>query len=157
MNQTDVTEYNPDGSYALGLQLGYSDQFFNVLYDDAGLGIEIDYTGGFDIDSKLFLGINGAYTDNDGEGFTGAALYPQYSVSKKLSIGLRGEYFQTLSKTIAETNVIATTLTANYKVDNLTIKPELRLDSGKDEIFIDSKLNPSKVLSSFLVGAVYNF
>jgi len=39
MNQTDVTEFNPDGSYALGAQLGYADSVF-VTYCTtiAGLG-----------------------------------------------------------------------------------------------------------------------
>lgn len=33
MNPTDLTEFNPNGSYAFGAQLGYSDQFLNVLVD----------------------------------------------------------------------------------------------------------------------------
>ena len=73
-NQTDVTEFNPDGSYAVGAQLGYNNQFLNLLYDKAGLGFEIDYTGGFDASEGIFIGINAAYADNEGEGFYGVDI-----------------------------------------------------------------------------------
>ncbi|AXG68693.1 putative beta-barrel porin-2, OmpL-like (bbp2) [Kordia sp. SMS9] len=158
-NQTDVTEFNPDGSYAVGAQLGYSDQFLNLLYDKAGLGFEIDYTGGFDATEDFFIGINAAYADNEGEGFYGAALYPQYSTSEALTIGLRGEFFQTQSDAISDDpSVFAVTLTGSYIIEeDLIIKPELRLDSGSEDIFIDTDLMPTKSLASFVLGAIYNF
>ncbi len=158
-NQTDVTEFNPDGSYAVGAQLGYSDQFLNLLYDKAGLGFEIDYTGGFDATEDLFIGINAAYADNEGEGFYGAALYPQYSTTEDLTIGLRGEFFQTQSDAISDDpSVFAVTLTGSYVIEeDLIIKPELRLDSGSEDIFIDTDLMPTKSLASFVLGAVYKF
>ena len=158
-NQTDVTEYNPDGSYAAGAQLGYKGQFLNLLYDDAGLGFEVDYTGGFDVSEDFFLGINGAYADNDGEGFYGAALYPQYGFGDDFTLGLRGEYFGTQSDAPGDDpSVIALTLTGSYVVDeDLTIKPELRLDSGSEEIFIDTDLMPTKSLASFVMAAIYKF
>ncbi|MEH6535127.1 MAG: outer membrane beta-barrel protein [Psychroserpens sp.] len=157
-NQTDVTEFNPDGSYAIGAQLGYSGQFLNLLYDDAGLGFEVDYTGGFDASDEFFIGLNAAYADNDGEGFYGVDLYPQYSFSESFSLGLRGEYFETMSEFVEDDlSVIGLTLTGSYTVDDLTIKPELRLDSGSEDIFIDTDLMNTKSLASFVVGAIYTF
>ena len=157
-NQTDVTEFNPDGSYAIGAQLGYSDQYLNLLYDAAGLGFEIDYTGGFDASDKFFIGINAAYADNDGEGFYGVDLYPQDTLSESFSLGLRGEYFETMSESVEDDlSVIGLTLTGSYTVDDLTIKPELRLDSGSEDIFIDTDLMNTKSLASFVVGAIYTF
>lgn len=158
-NQTDVTEFNPDGSYAVGAQLGYADQYLNLLYDDAGLGFEVDYTGGFDASDEFFIGINAAYADNDGEGFYGAALYPQYSLSETFTLGLRGEFFQTQSEFVEDDlNVFAVTLTGSYTIeDGLIIKPELRLDSGSEDIFIDTDLAPTESLASFLVAAIYKF
>lgn len=158
-NQTDVTEFNPDGSYAVGAQLGYADQYLNILYDDAGLGFEVDYTGGFDASDEFFIGINAAYADNDGEGFYGAALYPQYSLSETFTLGLRGEFFQTQSEFVEDDlNVFAVTLTGSYTIeDDLIIKPELRLDSGSEDIFIDTDLAPTESLASFLVAAIYKF
>jgi hypothetical protein len=157
-NQTDVTEFNPDGSYAIGAQLGYSGQYLNLLYDKAGLGFEIDYTGGFDATDDFFIGVNAAYADNDGEGFYGVDLYPQYSLNKSFSLGLRGEYFQTMSEFIEDDlSVIGLTLTGSYTIEDLTIKPELRLDSGSEDIFIDTDLMNTKSLASFVVGAIYTF
>ena len=158
MNQTDVTEFNPDGSYALGAQLGYSDQFLNILYDDAGLGFEIDYTGGLNISDSFFLGLNAAYADNDGEGFSGFALYPQLTTSESFSIGLRGEYFETRSNNTGEDpSIFAVTLTGSYAIDDLIIKPELRIDSCSDAVYINNNLNPTNSLASFVLAAIYTF
>ena len=158
MNQTDVTEFNPDGSYAIGAQFGFYNQYLNLLYDNAGLGFEIDYTGGFDLSEDFFLGINAAYADNDGEGFVGAALYPQLATSDTFTIGLRGEYFGTRSDSISDDpNVFATTLTGSIIIDDLIIKPELRLDSWNEDVYINSDLEPSKSLSSFVLAAIYKF
>lgn len=158
-NQTDVTEFNPDGSYAVGAQLGYSGQFLNLLYDDAGLGFEVDYTGGFDASNEFFIGVNAAYADNDGEGFYGVDLYPQFSLSDDFTVGLRGEYFQTQSESIDDDpSVFSVTLTGSYVIDeDLIVKPEFRLDSGSEDIFIDTDLMATKSLGSFVVAAIYKF
>ncbi|NJM81001.1 MAG: porin, partial [Flavobacterium sp.] len=159
-NQTDVTDFNPNGSYALGGQFGYDGHFLNLLYDKAGpLGFEIDYTGGFDATEELRIGINAAYSDNDGNGFMGAALYPQYKVADAFTLGLRGEYFSRHfdAEGVDDASVLALTLTGSYTVEDLTIKPEFRLDNGSEDIFIDTDLNPTKSLASFLVAAIYKF
>ena len=157
-NQTDITEFNPDGSYAIGAQLGYSGQYLNLLYDAAGLGFEIDYTGGFNASDKFFIGLNAAYADNDGEGFYGIDLYPQYSFNESFSLGVRGEYFKTMSEfSEDDPSVTGLTLTGSYTIEDLTIKPELRLDSGAEDLFTDTDLMNTKSLASFLVGAIYTF
>ncbi len=161
MNVTD-TNNNLTGAYSAGAQLGYSGQYLNFYYDGGeALGFEIDYTGGFDLSEDFFLGINAAYADNDGAGFSGVALYPQYATSDDFSIGLRGEYFaiDLDDPAIDNPNVLGLTLTGSYTVENLTIKPEIRLDSwGNDvEPYFDADGAASKSLSSFLVAAVYSF
>ena len=160
MNPTDVNN-NATGGYALGTQLGYSGQFLNLYYDDGEvLGFEIDYTGGFDLSDSFFLGINAAYADNDGEGFAGAALYPQYATSDSFSIGLRAEYFDWMSDANPFTDdldVLAVTLTGSYTIDNLTIKPELRLDSNSEEVYVNNDLESTKSLSAFTLAAIYKF
>jgi hypothetical protein len=163
MNDTDATEFNPTGDYAFGAQLGYSGQFLNVLVDPSFL--EIDFTGGFDVSDKFYLGINGAYysLEDDGGGFYGAALYPQYATSDAFKIGLRAEYFVedgnfgAIGTGVADSSVFAATLTGSYVIDNLTIKPELRLDSASDNAFLDNDLGPQKSLSSFVLAAIYSF
>ncbi len=166
MNPTDATEFNPTGNYAFGAQLSYSGQFLNFLADDGAF--EIDFTGGFDITESFFLGINAALYDagDDADsGFAGVAIYPQLATSDTFKIGLRGEYFtQTggfdVNDTgVLESSVFAATLSANINIGDLTIIPELRLDSSSDDaaFFADSDFNAQKSLSSFVVAAVYSF
>lgn len=158
MNPTDATEFNPNGSYAFGAQLGFSGQFLNFLYDQGAY--EIDFTGGFDLSETFFLGVNAAYfSGDDAPGFYGAALYPQIATSDSFKIGLRTEYFQetdgifgAIGTGVADSSVFATTLTGNYTIGSLTIIPELRLDSASEAAFVGDK-----ALSSFALAAVYSF
>ncbi|WNH08839.1 porin [Thalassobellus suaedae] len=163
MNDTDATEFNPTGDYAFGAQLGYAGQYLNFLLDPSFT--EIDFTGGFDLSDDFFLGINAAYltTEDDGPGFAGVALYPQLATSDSFTIGLRGEYFVedmdfgAIGTGVDDSSVFAVTLTGSFAIDNLTIKPELRLDSASDDFFLDSDLAAQKSLSSFVLAAIYSF
>src|SRR5690606_10711430 len=81
--------------------------------------------------------------DGDGAGFFGVAGYLQATTSEMFSIGLRGEYFSVFNGGLdgvvgldapaadgGEGSVFATTLSGNLRINkNLTIIPELRLDS----------------------------
>ena len=158
MNVTDVNN-NLTGNYSLGAQFGIAGQYLNLYYDNGeALGFEIDYTGGFDVSDSFYLGINAALADNDGEGFYGAALYPQLGLSDDFTLGLRGEYFGTKSDVDPEKSVFATTLTGSYTVENLTIKPEIRLDSWSDDMpYVDADGLATDKLSSFLIDAIYSF
>ncbi|KJD34165.1 hypothetical protein PK35_03600 [Tamlana nanhaiensis] len=166
-NPWDTNDVSMTGEYALGAQLGFYGQYLNLYYDSGkhgGLGFEIDYTGGFDLSDSFFLGINAAYNDNDGAGFYGAALYPQVATCDSFSIGLRGEYFALHGDGDDLPSVFATTLTGSYTVDNLIIKPEVRLDAltnvdsgefyGK---FLDNDGMPSESLAAFTLAAIYSF
>ncbi|WP_372752834.1 outer membrane beta-barrel protein [Mariniflexile sp.] len=161
-NPWDVNDTSMTGEYALGAQLGYSGQFLNLYYDSGnndGLGFEIDYTGGFDLSDSFFLGINAAYNDNDGSGFYGAALYPQLATSDSFSLGLRGEYFGYHGDANpAEESVLGLTLTGSYSIENLIIKPEIRLDSWSDSMpYVDSDGMASDNLAAFTLAAIYSF
>lgn len=160
-NPWDTNDTSTTGEYAYGAQLGYKGQYLNLYYDsgnNGGLGFEIDYTGGFDVSEKFFLGINAAYNDNDGSGFYGAALYPQLTTSDSFAIGLRGEYFSLHGDGDDLPSVFATTLTGSYTVDNLIIKPEIRLDSWTDnEPYIDNDGEAADNLAAFTLAAIYTF
>lgn len=159
MNPTDVNN-NTTGGYALGAQLGYAGQFLNLYYDDDEvLGFEIDYTGGFDLSEDFFLGINGAYQVSDDAGFYGVALYPQLATSESFTIGLRGELFGLHDDEADDLpSVFATTLTGSYTVENLTIKPEVRLDSWSNtEPYVDNDGLATDSLSAFTIAAIYSF
>ncbi len=159
MNVTDVNN-NLTGTYSAGAQLGFSGQYLNFYYDGGEtLGFEVDYTGGFDLSDTFFLGINAAYADNDGNGFAGAALYPQITTSENFSLGLRGEYFTTHSDGgTDDPSVFAATLTGSYTIENFILKPEIRLDSwSNDTPYFDNDGVATKSLSNFLIAAIYSF
>ena len=161
-NPWDTNNTSTTGEYAYGAQLGYKDQYLNLYYDsgnNGGLGFEIDYTGGFNASEDFFIGINAAYNDNDGSGFYGAALYPQLTTSESFAIGLRGEYFALHGDANpAEESVFATTLTGSYTVDNLIIKPEIRLDSWSDAMpYFDNDGDATDNLAAFTLAAIYTF
>ena len=160
MNVTD-TNVNLTGAYSLGAQLGYAGQYLNFYYDGGEvLGFEVDYTGGFDLSDSFFFGINAAYADNDGAGFGGVALYPQIATSDSFSIGLRGEYFAEFDGDDAtdDDSVITATITGSYSVENLTIKPEIRLDSWSESMpYLDSDGDATDNLAAFTLAAIYTF
>lgn len=153
-----------------------------------GTTFQVDLTTGFDLTESLYLGINTTYnttsagemfngssvsdSDGDGAGFYGFAGYLQASTSENFAIGLRGEYFSVFNGGLdgvvgldvpaadgGDGNVFAVTLSGNAKIgNNLTLIPELRLDSmSEDTLFYDTKLNPSKSLASFVLAAVFAF
>ncbi|MBF8148624.1 porin [Winogradskyella sp. F6397] len=164
MNPWDTNDTSTTGEYSFGAQLGYSGQYLNLYYDsgnNGGLGFEVDYTGGFDLADSFFLGINAAYNDNDGSGFYGAALYPQYTLSDDFSLGLRGEYYSRHDDDLDDLpSVIGLTATGSYIVDsNLIIKPEVRLDSwsNNDDAFFDADGEDSSSLAVFTLAAIYSF
>ena len=149
-----------------------------------GSTFQVDLTTGFDLTESLYLGINTTYnttsagemysgtsvsdSDGDGAGFYGFAGYLQASTSENFALGLRGEYFNVFNGGLdgvvgldgnGDGNVFAVTLSGNAKIgNNLTLIPELRLDSMSEEnLFYDSNLAPSKSLASFLLAAVFAF
>jgi len=140
--------------------------YLNVLSGKFS-GTEFDLTTAYQITDAFKLGLNAATfsAPDDAGGFSGVALYPQYAVSKAVTLGLRGEYFKNKTKTgglysniFPGDDVKAFTLTANVKAGGLTFIPEVRLDNAKTErSFIKSSGAPSKSAGQFALAAVYAF
>jgi len=126
------------------------------------------------VSDKFSIGLNGSvngnkYTDvitsKDVKGkWWGTALYLNFDPLEKLGFTLRGEYFDDKDgRTGMFTdygftggNIFATTLSANIKIQSLTIIPEIRIDNASESIF-DKKSGTSKSSGHFLVAAVYQF
>lgn len=155
------------GLNAIGAQLSLSpvegvSAYLNFM-DGSEAGTIFDLTASFKLSEKFTLGVNAAdfkhgnALDYD---YTGVALYPSVAISDSFALGLRAEYFDFKDLYLADSSVTAFTLSANYKAGGLTIIPEFRLDSAKDDMFYDS---PSSVMfdtksaSQFTVGVVYGF
>ena len=158
LNPTDMTEFNAVDQYMFGAQLGFKGQYLNFL---AGMGqTQIDFTGGFDLSERFFLGINATnYDSGDDTGFAGVALYPQLNFTDSFALGLRVEAFSDDSYVFdqAEVDNTSITLTGSFTSGNMIIKPELRLDSASETIFTGADLDPVDNLASFLVAAIYSF
>lgn len=155
-NPTDLTDFNLTGDYVGGLQLGYSvdkgSSYLNVLVSDDFY--QIDLTTGYQVTDQVYLGLN-ATTAKDA--FNGAALYAQYATSDDFAIGVRGEYFKFEG---SDTDIFDLTLSANYKIGNLTLIPEIRLDAFSEDVVIPDYSKPMEnqsSLASFVLAAVYGF
>lgn len=166
-NPTDFTDFNPFATYVGGAQLGYENDkgsaYLNLIVSEDFY--QIDLTTGWQATEKFYIGLN-ATTAQDA--FGGAAAYLQVAATDALSFGLRGEYFMDNGVGVVDLNledeetesVFQTTLSANYKIGNLTIIPEVRLDAFSQEIVVPDFEKPNeteKTLASFLLAAVYSF
>lgn len=167
MNPTDATEFNPIDEYAGGAQLGYTNDkggaWLNTVFSDGFF--QIDLTTGWDITETVYVGVNATSAS---ESFVGGALYLQNSFSDAFALGLRGEYFGVsddadpagFGGVVPGESVIDLTLSANYTVGNLTLIPEIRLDSYSldDTVITDLPAgDTASSLSSFILAAVYAF
>jgi len=95
MNPTDMTEFDPFGTYTLGAQLGYTNDkgsaYLNFLYGDQdgklrkstaavndesdGALFQVDLTTGWNLSEKWYAGLNATYNSTAlGETYTGAAI-----------------------------------------------------------------------------------
>jgi hypothetical protein len=109
------------------------------------------------VQSNKFKDANGKY-DADALTWWGSALYLNVDPTANFGLTLRGEYIDNEDTYLAiPTSVFETTLSVNLKVGALTIIPELRLDSGKEEAFIKNDGTTTKSTVTGLLAAVYKF
>ena len=153
LNSTDYTESQPVGDdYMFGAQLGLYGQYINYLAGGLSNVSQIDFTGGIDITDGFFLGVNATSYEDDGGEWSGVALYPQLSMSDSFALGIRYENFD-----IKDSNTFSSfTLTGSYTSGNLTIKPEIRIDSADEKVSTWSA-DGDDSLSSFVLAAIYSF
>jgi len=183
MNPTDLLETNiqSDGEYKKytgGVQLGYSTDagsvYLNSRFGDySGELFQIDLTGGFDVTDAFFFGFNATMLD-DGDlgGFSGAAIYPQVSLSDAFSLGARAEYFAISDgylgsviglDTDGDGNVFDLTFSGNYVVGNMTLIPEIRFDMTSEDTWVEGDGSGSgsptatSSLTSVILAAVFSF
>ena len=153
LNSTDYTESQPVGDdYMFGAQLGLYGQYINFLSGGLSNVSQIDFTGGVDISDSFFLGVNATSYEDDGGEWSGVALYPQLTLSDSFALGLRGESFD-----VKDSNTFTSfTITGSINSGNLTIKPEIRIDSADEKVSTWSA-DGDDSLSSFVLAAIYSF
>jgi hypothetical protein len=116
------------------------------------------------ITNKFSIGYNGTIqsskTDStSSSSWWGSALYFNVDPTNAFGITLRAEYFDNKKAVVAApgTSIFDLTLSPNFKVGNLTIIPELRLDSGKDAVFEKNDGTATKTTVTGILAATYHF
>jgi hypothetical protein len=181
-NPTDY-KYVPEGvinKKFLLAQYSYtgSDLFKVYLNYVGGKGIDTTKTDQFDLvlssklSDKFSLGFNGTvanvqYWDGakniDGQSWWGSAVYLNVDPSSQFGLTLRSEFFSDKNQMKISTGtadgakIFANTLSLNFKVDNLTIIPEFRIDNSSEQIFVKKDGAPTKTAANVLLAAVYSF
>ncbi|MFD2286505.1 outer membrane beta-barrel protein [Pedobacter petrophilus] len=136
--------------------------YLNVLSGAGagGYGTIEDLTTSYQISKTFKLGLNAANydIDNDGGGYAGVALYPQFAVADAVTLGLRGEYFKYKEVAgVAGDKYTAVTFTANIKSGGLTFIPEVRLDHNGNKPFVKDNGLAVPNAGQFSLAAVYAF
>ena len=168
MNAADTTLNNRSGNYSIGAGISKGDSGISVLSSEDETFVDAKLQ--FKVTEKFNLGLNAhvASWDDDAaltgnralapgnEGFTSISAYPQIKSSESLSWGLRLEHIT--FKGGDDLSVFTPTLTANYSVGALTIRPELRLDSSSEDIFANRDMDDvTGSMTSFTMAAIYQF
>jgi len=118
------------------------------------------------ITNTFSIGYNGTIqlvkTDSsDSNSWWGSALYFNVDPTSNFGITLRGEYINNKNGILSigniPTSIFDVTLSPNFKVGNLTIIPELRLDAAKNNIFFDHDGKPVKSTFTAILAATYHF
>lgn len=117
--------------------------------------------------SKFSVGFNGTVQslklDADSNGtfnsasWSGVALYLNVDPVSWFGLTLRGEYIGDNDEYLGLKSIFAPTLSANFKIDNLTIIPEFRLDRAGNEVFYKSATTSTKTTGNFVLAAAYHF
>jgi hypothetical protein len=137
-------------------------------YTDADRLTQLDVVGTFGLSTQFNIGVNGTWQSRsskdgagkwaDSESWYGAAVYLNYDPSTWMGLTLRGEYLNDDKNVLGFDGTIFTpTLSANFKIDNLTIIPEFRFDNASENIFLKHDNTGTKSTGSFILAATYHF
>ena len=177
MNPVNVIQGNQNSSGAYSIGAGVWKGKTGLSFLASQETSYIDFKTAFDVSDSFSVALNAHIADfKDGgddyqtiplggdvflhEGFTSISAYPQFKTSDNLSWGMRLEYMMfDMGAFFVEDglNVFSPTLTANYTVGALTIKPELRLDAASEDVFYDNDAALAGGLTAFNLAAVYSF
>lgn len=125
------------------------------------------------INDKFNIGFNGTYNSTrvwdgsknlDGKPWWGSALYLNFDPKAWWGLTLRSELFSDKNqfKAFAAASeggqILATTLSANFKAGGFIFIPEFRIDNAnKKVLFTDKNGGLTKTASSFIFAAIYSF
>ena len=130
--------------------------------------VQGDIVATYAVSSQFSIGVNGTLqaikADLDSNGtfnkkatWYGAALYLNYDPAAWFGVTLRSEYIGDKDGYLGLKQVFAPTLSGNFKIDNLIIIPEFRLDNAGNEVFYKNATETTKSTGSFVLAVVYHF
>ena len=170
-NTTDAVAKAGSRRYALA-------QFSTGTADDklkAYINYQGTYGGSFSISqfdivltdavtSKFSLGYNGTVQTAKPKGASssswwGSAVYITADPTTAFGITLRTEYFDNKKTVVSAppTSIFDVTLSPNFRIGNLTIIPELRLDAARDPVFEKNDNSSTKSTVTGILAATYHF
>lgn len=139
-------------------------------YNDSARLVQGDVVLTYAVSPKFSIGYNGTVQNRqgkntkdewaDGNTWWGSALYLNADPTDMFGLTLRGEYLSDDKSVLGfNGNIFETTLSANFKIDNLTIIPEVRMDYGsaKPGLFEKNSGVATRSTGSLLLAAVYHF
>lgn len=88
------------------------------------------------------------------------AFYVHYDPTSKIGFTHRTEFFydkNAISAGAFATDIFSNTLSMNYKINKLTILPELRIENAKEPIYLNKTGDPTRKSASFILAAIYKF
>jgi hypothetical protein len=129
--------------------------------------IQPDMVATWAVAPKFSLGFNATLqsvkVDSDSTGnfkqyqWWGTALYLNFEPVSWFAVTVRGEYIGDKDEYLGLKHVFAPTLSTNFKIDNLTIIPEFRLDKAGNQTFYKSGTGNTNSTGSFVLAASYHF
>lgn len=170
INPTDYSTTTSSGKMAIAqFSTGSKNDKFKMYINYLG-GTNDPANGGYNklsqfdvvlngvLSSKFGVNYDGTVVNRDGKVWTSNALYLNYDPTSTFGLTLRGEYLDDTKGALGlSTSIFIPTLSANIKIDNLTIIPEVRLDNAKDNIFSKSNGAGTKSAGSFILAVAYKF
>ena len=87
----------------------------------------------------------------------GAAIYLNVDPVPWFGLTLRTEYIGDKDNYLGLEHVLVPTLSANFKIDNLTIIPEFRFDKAGNPVFYKNTTEATSSTGSFILAAAYHF
>lgn len=117
------------------------------------------------VTDKFSIGYNGTIQlvkpkKVSGDSWWGSAVYLNVDPTSNFGITLRGEYFdnqKAAASAAPASSIFDLTLSPNFKIGNLTIIPEIRFESAKDEIYFKNDGTPTKSTFTGFLAATYHF
>lgn len=128
--------------------------------------LQEDVVATYAFSDKFSIGYNGTVQSAqlkdtlakwNGATWWGSALYFNVDPVSWFGLTLRGEYIGDKDEFLGVGNAFESTVSANFRIDNLTIIPELRLDNAKNRVFYKSATDMSTSTATFVLAATYHF